>query len=74
MQIDKNEPFDFETSTDAKLVSKKIYEERLLHCKSCTSLLYKSTCQYSGELITYRARFSDKQCPYPHNPKWNKVN
>ncbi|WP_096189010.1 DUF6171 family protein [Evansella halocellulosilytica] len=53
-----------------KSVSDDTYEQRLAICMECPSLQYGTTCQHSGEIVSYRALFKEKSCPYPAAPKW----
>lgn len=60
-----------ETEEDlSKIVSVDVYEARLKICGGCPSLLYGTTCSYSGSIVRYRAKFKSKSCPYPGGPKW----
>ncbi|MBU9721579.1 MULTISPECIES: DUF6171 family protein [Bacillaceae] len=54
----------------AKSVSDELYEERLDLCMDCPSLMYGTTCQHSGELVSYRALYKEKACPFPGEPRW----
>ncbi|MBP3953559.1 DUF6171 family protein [Bacillus suaedae] len=47
-----------------------LYEKRVSICKACPSLLYGTTCQHAGDIVTYRALSKEKGCPYPGHAKW----
>jgi hypothetical protein len=51
-------------------VTEELYHKRLDICKRCSSLQYGTTCMHSGALVSYRAKLSDKHCPFPGSPKW----
>ncbi|MDQ0256767.1 hypothetical protein J2S74_004189 [Evansella vedderi] len=55
---------------EEKSVSDDIYDERLAVCMECPALQYGTTCQHSGEIVSYRALFKEKRCPYPGKPRW----
>ncbi|MEH7255409.1 DUF6171 family protein [Neobacillus niacini] len=57
----------------SKIVSDEIYQARLKECESCSSLVYGTTCVYSGCIVRYRAKFKNKCCPNTEKPKWEKV-
>ncbi|PAD66666.1 hypothetical protein CHH83_22830 [Bacillus sp. 7586-K] len=52
------------------IVSNDVYHLRLDTCKACSSLMYGTTCSYSGCLVEYRAKFINKKCPSPNGSKW----
>jgi excinuclease UvrABC ATPase subunit len=68
VQVDIDKVVNDET----KSVSDDIYEKRLAICMECPSLQYGTTCQHSGDIVTYRAFMKEKSCPYPGTPKWCK--
>jgi hypothetical protein len=65
-QVDIDKLLDDKT----KSVSDDIYEKRLDICMECPSLQNGMTCQHSGDIVTYRALFKEKGCPYPRSSRW----
>lgn len=61
-----DEQLQFETD----IVDNDIYYERLEACKSCPSLVYKTTCSHCGCFVQFRAKLAYKHCPYPEGAKW----
>jgi hypothetical protein len=57
--------------TSEQIVEDTTYLKRLEVCQQCTSLMMDSTCMHCGCLVKYRAKFSDKDCPYPAGSKWH---
>lgn len=55
---------------DIKVVSEEEYQKRLVHCQTCTSLQYGTTCKHCGCLVEIRAKLAASKCPYPYAPKW----
>jgi len=53
-----------------RAVTKEIYENRLKTCKSCSSLIYNTTCKHCGCLVHARALDKNSYCPEPSGAKW----
>ncbi|GAE29112.1 hypothetical protein JCM9152_453 [Halalkalibacter hemicellulosilyticusJCM 9152] len=68
--VDIQADWSYHDNYDFETVTKEEFEERVSICLSCPSLLYKSTCAYSGEWVAYRAHFKSKSCPHPAKSKW----
>ncbi|WP_226667934.1 DUF6171 family protein [Metabacillus litoralis] len=56
--------------SENQLVSKEVFEKRMSACKTCSSIVYGTTCSHSGCLVEYRAKFTHKHCPSPHGSRW----
>jgi len=54
----------------SEIVTEKMYRKRLEACFNCPSLLYGTTCQYCGCLVQFKAKFQNKHCAMPENPRW----
>ncbi|UOE93034.1 DUF6171 family protein [Alkalihalobacillus sp. LMS39] len=63
--------FDYVIEDKSKAVCDDIYEQRVAICMDCPSLQRGMTCKHSGDIITYRALFKEKGCPFPGEEKWS---
>jgi hypothetical protein len=52
------------------IASEEVWTKRKGICMECPSLLYGTTCAYSGGIIEYKTRFLNKGCPDPSGAKW----
>ncbi|MDG5471618.1 DUF6171 family protein [Jeotgalibacillus sp. ET6] len=66
------ESIDFDQLMEGaeQTASDELYEQRLDLCMACPSLLYGSTCSFSGDIVHYRALFKEKSCPRPGSSVW----
>ncbi|WP_133058618.1 hypothetical protein [Halalkalibacter urbisdiaboli] len=62
--------YDSDPSLDENIVEEEQYKRRLNQCLACSSLQNGTTCIHSGALVAFRARFRDKDCPFPGKSKW----
>ncbi|ULL18769.1 hypothetical protein DVH26_32635 [Paenibacillus sp. H1-7] len=56
--------------TPSDCVPDDVYEQRLVRCRECESLLDSHTCRHCGCFVQVRALLKERGCPYPGGSRW----
>ncbi|MFW6256662.1 MAG: DUF6171 family protein [Bacillota bacterium] len=61
---------DLEGVREIKVVTEKVYQDRLAVCEQCQYFVHGSTCRQCGCIMKIKAKLKGATCPHPGGEKW----